>query len=63
MALIEIENMEFHANHGHFKEEQVIGNTFLVDLKLSTILKRLKRVIILKIQSTTKGLTKLLSAR
>ena len=34
MALIEIENMEFHANHGHFKEEQVIGNTFLVDLKI-----------------------------
>ncbi|HCT29461.1 MAG TPA: dihydroneopterin aldolase [Bacteroidales bacterium] len=34
MALIEIENMEFHANHGHFTEEQVIGNTFLVDLKI-----------------------------
>jgi len=34
MALIEIENMEFHANHGHFAEEQVIGNTFLVDLKI-----------------------------
>lgn len=32
MALIEIENMEFHANHGHFAEEQVIGNTFLLDL-------------------------------
>ncbi len=34
MALIEVENMEFHANHGHFAEEQVIGNTFLVDLKI-----------------------------
>ncbi|RPH31791.1 MAG: dihydroneopterin aldolase [Bacteroidales bacterium] len=34
MALIEIENMEFHSNHGHFAEEQVIGNTFLVDLKI-----------------------------
>lgn len=34
MALIEIENMEFHANHGHFAEEQVIGNTFLLDLKI-----------------------------
>lgn len=34
MAIIEIENIEFHANHGHFKEEQVIGNTFLVDLRI-----------------------------
>jgi len=34
MALIEIENIEFHANHGHYKEEQVIGNTFLVDLRI-----------------------------
>jgi dihydroneopterin aldolase len=34
MAIIEIENMEFHANHGHYKEEQLIGNTFLVDLKI-----------------------------
>lgn len=35
MALIEIENMEFHANHGHYAEEQLIGNTFLVDLKIT----------------------------
>ncbi len=34
MALIEIENMEFHANHGHFAEERVIGNTFLLDLTI-----------------------------
>jgi len=34
MAIIEIENMEFHANHGHYAEEQVIGNTFLVDLRI-----------------------------
>jgi len=34
MAIIEIENIEFHANHGHYKEEQLIGNTFLVDLKI-----------------------------
>ena len=32
MALIEIENIEFHANHGHYREEQLIGNTFLVNL-------------------------------
>ena len=34
MALIEIENIEFHANHGHYREEQLIGNTFLVNLKI-----------------------------
>ena len=34
MAIIEIENIEFHANHGHYAEEQLIGNTFLVDLKI-----------------------------
>lgn len=34
MAIIEIENIEFHANHGHYKEEQLIGNTFLVNLKI-----------------------------
>jgi dihydroneopterin aldolase len=34
MAIIEIENIEFHANHGHYAEEQVIGNTFLVDLRI-----------------------------
>ena len=34
MAIIKIENIEFHANHGHYKEEQLIGNTFLVDLEI-----------------------------
>lgn len=28
--------MEFHAFHGCFKEEQIIGNTFLVDLYMDT---------------------------
>ncbi len=36
MGLIKIENMEFYAYHGHFKEEQVVGNKFLVDLELQT---------------------------
>jgi dihydroneopterin aldolase len=36
MATIAIENMEFHAFHGCFKEEQIIGNTFLVDLYMDT---------------------------
>ena len=36
MGLILIENMEFYAFHGHFKEEQIVGNRFLVDLTLET---------------------------
>ncbi|MBQ9470613.1 MAG: dihydroneopterin aldolase [Bacteroidales bacterium] len=34
MALIEIEGMEFYSFHGHFREEQVVGNRFLVDVQL-----------------------------
>ncbi|MCF8369053.1 MAG: dihydroneopterin aldolase [Bacteroidales bacterium] len=36
MATISIEGMEFHAYHGCFKEEQIIGNTFIVDIHLVT---------------------------
>ncbi|QKG80950.1 dihydroneopterin aldolase [Tenuifilum thalassicum] len=36
MALIEIENMEFYAFHGCFKEEQVVGNQFLVNISFET---------------------------
>ncbi len=36
MGKIEIENMEFYAYHGHYKEEQIVGNKFLVDLSLET---------------------------
>ena len=36
MGLIKIENMEFYAFHGHFKEEQIVGNRFLVDLTIET---------------------------
>jgi len=36
MGLIEIENMEFYAFHGHFREEQIVGNKFLVDLSIDT---------------------------
>lgn len=32
MAIIEIENMEFYAYHGCFKEEQVVGNQFQVSI-------------------------------
>ena len=34
MGIIKIEGMEFYAFHGHFKEERVVGNKFLVDLTL-----------------------------
>jgi len=34
MCIIEIEGMEFYAYHGCFTEEQIVGNKFMVDLKL-----------------------------
>ncbi len=34
MAKILLESMEFYAYHGCFKEEQVIGNRFIVDLEI-----------------------------
>jgi dihydroneopterin aldolase len=36
MGKIVIEEMEFYAFHGHYKEEQIVGNRFLVDLELKT---------------------------
>jgi dihydroneopterin aldolase len=36
MGIIHLEEMEFYAFHGHFKEEQIVGNKFLVDLKIET---------------------------
>lgn len=35
-GLIEIEGMEFYAFHGCYKEEQIVGNRFLVDLTFET---------------------------
>lgn len=35
MDTIQIEGMEFYAYHGHFEEERIIGNRFLVDLYIS----------------------------
>jgi len=34
MGLIQIEGMEFYAFHGHYREEQIVGNKFLVDLTI-----------------------------
>ena len=35
-GIIEIEGMEFYAFHGCYKEEQIVGNRFLVDLTIET---------------------------
>ncbi len=39
MGLIQIEGMEFYSFHGHFKEEQIVGNKFVVDLTIETDMK------------------------
>ena len=36
MGLIQIEGMEFYSFHGHYKEERIVGNKFLVDLAIET---------------------------
>lgn len=36
MGMIQLENMEFFAYHGCYKEEQIVGNHFKVDLTLHT---------------------------
>jgi dihydroneopterin aldolase len=40
MGLIHLNDMEFYAYHGCFKEEQVAGNWFLVNLTLETDLNK-----------------------
>jgi dihydroneopterin aldolase len=39
MGIIQIESMEFYSFHGHFKEERIVGNKFLVDLTIETDMK------------------------
>ena len=36
MGKIVIEEMEFYAFHGHYQEEQIVGNRFLLGLELET---------------------------
>ena len=36
MGLIQIEDMEFFSYHGCFKEEQIIGNKFIVNIDIET---------------------------
>jgi len=40
MGLIQIEGMEFYSFHGHYPEEQIVGNRFLVDLIIETDMSR-----------------------
>ena len=40
MGLIQLENMEFYAYHGHYKEEQIVGSKFLITLSMKTDLKK-----------------------
>lgn len=36
MGIIKIEDMEFYAFHGHYREEQIVGSHFLVDVMIET---------------------------
>lgn len=40
MGEIRIDNMEFYAYHGHYREEQIVGNLFLVDLVIKTSMEK-----------------------
>jgi 7,8-dihydroneopterin aldolase/epimerase/oxygenase len=40
MGQIQIENMEFYSFHGHFKEERIVGNKFIVNLTIETDMAR-----------------------
>jgi 7,8-dihydroneopterin aldolase/epimerase/oxygenase len=39
MGFIHLENMEFFAHHGHYDEEQIVGNKFIVNLTIETDMK------------------------
>jgi len=36
MGIIRIEQMEFYSYHGHYEEERIVGNRFIVDLEMET---------------------------
>ena len=40
MGIIRIEQMEFYSYHGHYEEERIVGNRFLVDLSMQTDCKK-----------------------
>jgi len=36
MGVIRISQMEFYSYHGHYEEERIVGNRFIVDLSMHT---------------------------
>lgn len=40
MGIIRIEQMEFYSYHGHYEEERIVGNRFIVDLTMETDCKK-----------------------
>ena len=40
MGIIRIEQMEFYSYHGHYEEERIVGNRFLVDLSMEAACKK-----------------------
>lgn len=40
MGIIRVEQMEFYSYHGHYKEERIVGNRFIVDLTMETDCKK-----------------------
>jgi dihydroneopterin aldolase len=36
MGIIRIEDMEFYAFHGHYREEQIVGSHFMVNVEIET---------------------------
>ncbi|MGQ9620295.1 MAG: dihydroneopterin aldolase, partial [Bacteroidales bacterium] len=40
MGLIQIEGMEFYSFHGHYREEQIVGSRFIVDLTIETDMRK-----------------------
>ncbi|NDW17418.1 dihydroneopterin aldolase [Dysgonomonas sp. 216] len=36
-TFILLENITFHANHGVFPQENTVGNTFIINLKIKTL--------------------------
>ena len=40
MGIIRVEQMEFYSYHGHYEEERIVGNRFIVDLTMETDCKK-----------------------
>jgi 7,8-dihydroneopterin aldolase/epimerase/oxygenase len=63
MGLIQIEGMEFYSFHGHYKEERIVGNKFLVDLTIETDMQKASESDNLKDAVNSSTLTRLSNRR